>query len=243
MKIIKLSAIDSTNRFLKQLAKETTTENFTIVVADRQTEGKGQRGATWLSESDKGLTFSCLYHYPKEVLPDLFVLNCVVALSVVETLQFLSSKFFYIKWPNDIMAENKKIGGILIENRIKSETEFQSIIGIGINVNQTAFDQLPQATSLALIENRTFDKEILMLKIAELLKNNLEKVPQLGVDYFWDRYHDKLYKRGVVSAFEDAQGNRFVGKIVLVTKEGKLQVMVDPDQQAFFDIKEIKMLY
>ena len=74
-------------------------------------------------------------------------------------------------------------------------------------------------------------------------KNNLEKVPQLGVDYFWDRYHDKLYKRGVVSAFEDAQGNRFVGKIVLVTKEGKLQVMVDPDQQAFFDIKEIKMKY
>jgi BirA family biotin operon repressor/biotin-[acetyl-CoA-carboxylase] ligase len=243
MKIIKLSAIDSTNRFLKQLTQETTLENYTIVVAERQTEGKGQRGASWISESDKGLAFSCLYYPPKGVLADVFVLNCIAALSVVTALQTVSSIDFQIKWPNDILAEQKKICGILIENSIRSTTEIQSIIGIGINVNQTQFDQLPQATSLALLSNKTFDKDVLLHKITTELKHNLEKLPQVGVDYFWERYHERLFKRGMVSTFEDVQGNRFVGKIVSVTKEGKLQVILDQELQAFFDIKELKMLY
>jgi BirA family biotin operon repressor/biotin-[acetyl-CoA-carboxylase] ligase len=243
MKIIKLSAIDSTNRFLKQFAQETTLDNYTVVVAERQTAGKGQRGASWLSESDKGLTFSCLYDHSKGGLTDLFVLNCIAALSVVDALQTISSIDFQIKWPNDILAENKKIGGILIENSIQSATQIQSIIGIGINVNQTQFDALPQASSLALLENKFFDKEVLLHKIAFALESNLEKLPHVGADYFWGLYHEKLFKRGIVSTFEDVHGNRFVGKIASVTKEGKLEVMLDQDHQAFFDVKEVKLLY
>ena len=243
MKIIKLSAIDSTNRFLKQLSKETTPENYTVVVADQQTDGKGQRGASWISESGKGLTFSCLYYHPVGVLSDVYVLNCIAAWSVVTALQAMSTIDFQIKWPNDILAEQKKIGGILIENSIKSSTEILSIIGIGINVNQTQFDDLPQASSLALLEKKSFDKESLLLRIAQELEQNLEKLPQVGAGYFWTRYHEKLFKRGIVSAFEDVQGNRFVGKIISVTQEGKLQVSLENEQHAFFDVKEIKMLY
>ena len=180
MKIIKLSAIDSTNRFLKQLAKETTPENYTIVVADQQTDGKGQRGASWISESGKGLTFSCLYYHPVGVLSDVYVLNCIAAWSVVTALQAMSTIDFQIKWPNDILAEQKKIGGILIENSIKSSTEILSIIGIGINVNQTQFDDLPQASSLALLEKKSFDIESLLLRIAQELEQNLEKLPRVG---------------------------------------------------------------
>jgi BirA family biotin operon repressor/biotin-[acetyl-CoA-carboxylase] ligase len=243
MKIIKLSAIDSTNRFLKQLAKETTPENYTIVVADQQTDGKGQRGASWISESGKGLTFSCLYYHHVGVLSDVYVLNCIAAWSVVTALQSMSTIDFQIKWPNDILAEQKKIGGILIENSIKSSTEILSIIGIGINVNQTQFDDLPQASSLALLEKKSFDIESLLLCIAQELEQNLEKLTQVGAGYFWTRYHEKLFKREIVSAFEDVQGNRFVGKIISVTQEGKLQVSLENEQHAFFDVKEIKMLY
>jgi BirA family biotin operon repressor/biotin-[acetyl-CoA-carboxylase] ligase len=228
---------------LKQLAQETNPENYTIVVAERQTEGKGQRGASWISESDKGLAFSCLFNYQAGVLSDIFVLNCIAALSVVSVLQRMSSIDFYIKWPNDILAEQKKIGGILIENSIKSSTEILSIIGIGINVNQTQFDDLPQASSLALLEKKSFDNESLLLRIAKELEQNLEKLPQVGAGYFWTRYHEKLFKRGIVSAFEDVQGNRFVGKVISVTQEGKLQVFLENEQHAFFDVKEIKMLY
>lgn len=243
MKIIKLNAIDSTNRFLKELAQEATAENYTIVVANQQTDGKGQRGASWISESDKGLTFSLLYHNLQESSINLFELNCIVSLSIVEALQSISLIKFQIKWPNDILAENKKIGGVLIENSFKNQKEIVSIIGIGINVNQLHFENLPQASSLALLESKTFDKEEIMMLIAKQLQFNLENAKKIGSNFYWDRYHELLYKRGVVSAFEDANGNRFVGKIIAVTLEGKLQLELENDVQSIFDIKEIKMLF
>lgn len=243
MKIIKLNAIDSTNRFLKELAQEATAENYTIVVANQQTDGKGQRGASWISESDKGLTFSLLYHILQESTINLFALNCIVALSIVEALQSISFIKFQIKWPNDILAENKKIGGVLIENSFKNQNEIVSIIGIGINVNQLHFENLPQASSLVLLECKTFDKEEIMLLIAKQLQFNLENAQKIGVDFYWERYHELLYKRGIVSTFEDVQENRFVGKIIAVTPEGKLQLELENNVISFFDLKEIKMLY
>jgi BirA family biotin operon repressor/biotin-[acetyl-CoA-carboxylase] ligase len=243
MKIIKLNAIDSTNRFLKELAQEAIAENYTIVVANQQTDGKGQRGASWISESDKGLTFSLLYHNLQESSINLFELNCIVSLSIVEALQSISFIKFQIKWPNDILAENKKIGGVLIENSFKNQQEVVSVIGIGINVNQLHFENLPQASSLALLERKTFDKEEIMFKIANQLQFNLENAQKIGANFYWERYHELLYKRGVVSAFEDANGNRFVGKIFAVTLEGKLQLELENDVQSIFDIKEIKMLF
>jgi BirA family biotin operon repressor/biotin-[acetyl-CoA-carboxylase] ligase len=243
MKIIKLNAIDSTNRFLKELAQEATTENYTIVVANQQTDGRGQRGASWISESDKGLTFSILYHNSLESAINLFTLNCIVALSIVEALQSISLIKFQIKWPNDILAENKKIGGVLIENSFKNQKEIVSIIGIGINVNQLHFENLPQASSLALLESKTFDKEEIMIKISNQLQINLENAQKIGANLYWERYHELLYKRGVVSVFEDVNGNQFVGKISAVTHEGKLQLELENNALSFFDLKEIKMLY
>lgn len=243
MNIIKLNAIDSTNRFLKEMAQHSVTENYTIVVANHQTEGKGQRGATWISENDKGLTFSMLYQNSPNKIANLFLLNCIVALSVVDALKKLTSIEFQIKWPNDILAENKKIGGILIENSIKSQHQIVSVIGIGINVNQSKFDNLPQASSLAILKKQPFDKEEILLKIAQQLQFNLENVLEDSSDYYWEKYHKLLYKRGIVSAFEDVNGNRFVGKIIAVTPEGKLQLELENNVISFFDLKEIKMLY
>ena len=243
MKIIKLNAIDSTNRFLKELAQEATAENYTIVVANQQTDGKGQRGASWISESDKGLTFSLLYNNLQESAINLFELNCIVAFSIVEALQSISLIKFQIKWPNDILAENKKIGGVLIENSFKNQQEVVSVIGIGINVNQLHFENLPQASSLALLERKIFDKEEIMIKIAKQLKFNLENAQKIGANFYWERYHELLFKRGVVSAFEDGNGNQFVGKISAVTREGKLQLELENNVLSIFDIKEIKMLF
>ena len=171
------------------------------------------------------------------------MLNCIVALSVVEALKKLTSIEFQIKWPNDILAENKKIGGILIENSIKNQHEIVSVIGIGINVNQSQFDNLPQASSLAILKKQPFDKEKILLKIAQQLQFNLENVQEESAYYYWKRYHELLYKRGIVSTFEDVQGNRFVGKIIAVTPEGKLQLELENNVISIFDLKEIKMLY
>lgn len=243
MKLIKLNAIDSTNTFLKQLATSEVVENFTVVSSEHQTNGKGQRGSEWLIESGKNLTFSVLYAKNPNLQINLFTLNVIVALSVVEGLQKVSSKEFKIKWPNDILSENKKIAGILIENSIKSHTEVQSIIGIGINVNQENFENLPQASSLCLLEQQFFDKDLVLKNVVNQLENNLEQLNQLSETHFWEKYHNYLFKKNIVSTFEGLNGKRFVGKIIKVTSEGKLKVQLENDSEIDFDIKEVKMLY
>jgi BirA family transcriptional regulator, biotin operon repressor / biotin---[acetyl-CoA-carboxylase] ligase len=243
MRIIKLDAIDSTNHFLKALSAQEICENFTVVSTESQTEGKGQRGSGWVSEAGKNLTFSVLYSQKADGITSLFTLNIMVALSVVEALKTVSNLNFVIKWPNDILAENKKIGGILIENTFKNLGEVQSIIGIGLNVNQSQFENLPQASSLFLLENKFFDRETMLISIVNQLEFNLSQLHFLGETHFWDAYHQILFKKDVVSAFESVAGNRFVGKIQEVTQEGKLAVLLEDDSVQFFDVKEVKMLY
>ena len=243
MRIIKLDAIDSTNHFLKALSVQESCENFTVVSSESQTEGKGQRGSGWVSEVGKNLTFSVLYNQRVEGITSLFTLNVIIALSIVEALKSVSNLNFVIKWPNDILAENKKIGGILIENTFKNSGEVQSIIGIGLNVNQSQFENLPQASSLFLLENKTFNKDSILISIVNQLKYNLKQLPVLGETHFWNAYHQILFKKNVVSAFESVDGNRFVGKIQEVTQEGKLVVLLEDDSVQFFDVKEVKMLY
>lgn len=243
MKIIKLNAIDSTNTFLKQLLTHDALENFTIVTAEHQTNGKGQRGATWLIDPGKNLTFSVLYNNETSVNLSVFTLNIVVAISLVEGLQLNSNLNFAIKWPNDILAVNKKVAGILIENCIKSQHKIQSVIGIGVNVNQENFDNLPQASSLFLLENKIIDKDKLLKNIVSRLEFNLNLLKNTSEVYFWDLYHSYLFKKDIVSTFEDIEGNRFVGKILKVTKEGRLSVELENESKIDFDIKEIKMLY
>ena len=243
MKIIKLDAIDSTNLFLKTLAAQESCENFTVVSTELQKEGRGQRGAVWASEAGKNLTFSVLYNQKTDFISSLFTLNILVAISVVEALKSVSKLNFKIKWPNDILAENKKIGGILIENTIKNQNEIQSVIGIGLNVNQENFENLPQASSIYVLENKIFDKDALLISIVNQLEFNIKQLPIVGETHFWDAYHAILFKKDVVSTFESVIGKRFVGKIQRVTPEGKLEVMLEDDSVSHFDIKEIKMLY
>jgi len=243
MRIIKLNAIGSTNHFLKELSSQESCENFTVVSTEFQTDGKGQRGSGWLSEVGNNLTFSVLYNQKLKEFSSLFTLNIIIGLSIVEALQLVSDLNFFIKWPNDILAENKKIGGILIENTFKNSNDVQSIIGIGLNINQSQFENLPQASSLFLLENKFFYREAILVSIINKLEHNLNQLPILGETYFWDLYHSFLFKKEVVSTFESVDGNRFVGKIKEVTRDGKLAVLQEDDSIHFYDIKEIKMLY
>ena len=151
MRLVKLDAIDSTNDFLKDLIRQQDVENFTVISAENQTKGKGQMGAVWNSEQGKNLIMSVLIKDFLSDPKDVFNLNIVISLAVIRSLEQLNIPKLSIKWPNDIMADNKKIGGILIENSFKSDQTIASIVGIGLNVNQTHFENLPQASSLALI--------------------------------------------------------------------------------------------
>jgi BirA family biotin operon repressor/biotin-[acetyl-CoA-carboxylase] ligase len=243
MNIIKLDAIDSTNDFLKALAKKKVVENFTAVVAENQTNGKGQMGAAWSSETGKNLIMSILVKDILYNVDEIFHLNVAIALSVFQVLEEIKVPKLAIKWPNDIMSDTKKLCGILIENSIKSSSEIESIVGIGLNVNQKKFENLPKASSMAIVLKNEFDLDLILDKIIFQIKKNCSWILSKQFDQLWQEYHKHLFKINVPIAFEDAHKNRFMGIIQLVTKEGKLQVVLEDDSVKNFGVKEIQMLY
>lgn len=242
MNIIKLSAINSTNDYLKQLIATRYVENLTVVVTQNQTSGRGQMGAKWNAEPGKNLTFSILV---KDLLLEangIFNLNVAVAVSIAQALDDFAVPSICIKWPNDILAGNKKIGGILIENSFKNDGEIFSIIGIGLNVNQMNFEGLPKASSLAVTANREFDKDKVMTAIIEKLKWNVNKLLNKDSKSLWEAYHSRLYKKDVPMPF-DRDGKHFMGMIKGVTNNGNLEVLLEDETIASYGIKEVQLLY
>jgi BirA family biotin operon repressor/biotin-[acetyl-CoA-carboxylase] ligase len=242
MKLIKLDAIDSTNEFLKGLSSQQTLENFTVVTAENQTKGKGQMGSVWDSEVGKNLIMSVLI---KDFLPDtnqIFNLNIAVSMAVIQALNELWIPKLTIKWPNDIMSDHKKMGGILIENSIKSDGTIFSVIGLGLNVNQVDFKNLPQATSLAVVCKTQFDREQILSGIVERLKYNVRFWNQNSTA-LWAGYQESLFKTGVPMPFKDIKNQHFMGIIQGVSVSGKLQVLLENEAVMEYDIKEIQMLY
>lgn len=242
MKLIKLNAIDSTNEFLKGLSNQDDTQNFTVVTADNQYKGKGQMGAVWSSEIGKNLIMSVLV---KDFLPDIdavFSLNVIASLSVIRVLNKMNISDLSIKWPNDIMSASKKIGGILIENSIKGDSTITSIIGVGLNVNQLQFDDLPKASSLAIICNSTFDKDEILILIVEELERLVTQYDTNKSD-LWDEYTGELFKIGIPTAFSDENEDHFMGIIKGVSTFGKLQILLENDTIKEYNLKEVQMLY
>jgi len=242
MKVIKLDAIDSTNEFLKRLLGQQIVENFTVVTAENQTNGKGQMGAVWNSEVGKNLIMSVLI---KEFFLDtseIYNLNIAVSLAVIESLEEKKIPKLSIKWPNDIMSDTKKIGGILIENSIKSDGTIFSVVGLGLNVNQIDFQNLPKASSLALVCNAVFDKDELLFSIIKNVKKNILSWEE-DSNLMWEAYTSRLFKKGVPMPFQDKKEERFMGIIQGVSSIGKLQILLENDTVSEFDIKEIQLLY
>lgn len=242
MKLIKLDAIDSTNDFLKALASQDELDNFTVVTAENQTKGKGQMGSKWQTESGKNLIMSALvkdFLYNNE---QVFNLSIVVSLAVIETLKSFDIPNLCIKWPNDIMSYNKKIGGILIENTLKSDGRIVSVVGLGLNVNQTNFTELPHASSLAVITGNTFDKDILPALIIDKIQEKIGLWETNSAD-FWKQYFNILFKKGIPMPFKNGAGQNFMGIIQGVSSIGKIQILLEDDSVSEFDIKEVQMLY
>lgn len=243
MNIIKLDAIGSTNVYLKSLLANLNLENFTVVVADNQTAGKGQRGAVWSSEPSSNLTFSVLVKDLLIGIEEIYDLNVGVSLSVFEAIKELGIESLSIKWPNDILADNKKTGGILIENIIKSNGDIFSVVGIGINVNQEDFGNLSQAASLFTVSGKKYDREVLMNVVLKKMRYYFNALRNGHKKKVWQEYHDNLYRLAIPSAFELQSGERIMGIIQNVSQQGTLVVLLDSGKTEEYYIKEIKMLY
>ncbi len=242
MQLIKLNATDSTNNYLKQLILERTLDDFSVVVANHQTNGRGQRGSSWLSEKDKNLTFSVLKRNISIVANQQFLLNILVSLSIVKTLEEFNIPKLAIKWPNDILSDHHKISGILIENLIKNKQIEYAIIGIGLNVNQVKFEGLSKVSSLKNIMPLPVDKDELLTKIIDKLKMYFKLYSENGSEFLNSEYESYLFRKDKPSTFSSHDNNLFTGIIRGVSTSGKLCVQME-DFNKEFDLKELKLMY
>ena len=241
MNIIKLDAIDSTNSYIKMLADKTAIESYTVVVAKYQTGGRGQMGSVWVSDSGKNLLFSTLVRFDNFKIEHQFYLSMAVSLGILEAVKMDVKIPLKVKWPNDILAEKDKVAGILIENILSGSYIKQSVIGIGLNVNQKKFPKsIGNATSLRNIAGVNFDTDKLLKSIVTAIKYYIGLIEKKDFKKLKELYIASLYKYEKPTMFEDKDATVFLGKIVDISEEGKLVVEIENKTTRKFSLKEIK---
>jgi len=237
-KIIHLNNVDSTSNYTANLVKEGQIDSGTVILADNQYAGRGQRGSEWLVKPGENLTFSFFLDNVNLSVDRQFVLTQIVSLSIVDLLKKFGMSA-EIKWPNDIYCRGKKIAGVLIENQLMGRNVKNSIIGVGINLNQETFEGF-DATS-TLLETGAYKKPMDMLHSfcvsfnecwPRFINNNFAA---LKSDYLKD-----LYKFGIEARYRNAEGE-LTGVIVDVLDSGKLLVR-HGDADRAYDLKEIQFV-
>ncbi len=211
-----------------------------VIYTDDQFAGRGQNNSTWISEPYKNLTFSIIL-FPNFIeAENIFILNIIVSLSLYDTLQKYFPHHLYVKWPNDLYYNEKKLGGILIENSIRSNFIRHSIIGIGLNVNQQKF-QLNKTTSLYI----ELGKEIELSNIYKKIVLNLEyyylklKNNDLNINNLKNIYLSKLLGFKTDRLYKD-RTKLFKAKIVDISKYGELVLEDETNNIRTFQNKEVE---
>ena len=178
MQILKFDRLDSTNNHAKALIQEGKAKHGQVIYTVEQTAGRGQATKTWESESGKNLTFSLIVQ-PEHIPPNRQFLICqAVSVGIMKYLEpLVKHERIHIKWPNDIYVDMKKIAGILIEHNIQGNRILSTVIGVGLNVNQTKFSKnVPNPTSLSLVNGAQYDLETELPKLATSIVNALDSL-------------------------------------------------------------------
>lgn len=235
--IISLPECHSTNDFAAEKLQEPTLSEGTVIITDRQTRGRGQRGAEWVAAPGTNLTFSCVLRPTFLPISAQFQLNMVISLAILDVVAEITHKPVYIKWPNDIVVDDKKICGILIENQLRGSVFASSIAGIGLNVNQQQFP-FEGPTSLALLTGHTFDLDEVLGKLLHVLETHYVALRQGNAPDRATRYREALYWRNERHTFTTLAGEVFDGSVRDVDQAGRLQVETDQGIR-LFSVKEI----
>ncbi len=240
-KVVYLPSCHSTNAIAAELVRNAVFENGTVVITNEQTQGRGQRGTTWVSGSGLNLTFSIILRPVDLSVADQFIISQTVAIAVVKYLQGYG-QVASIKWPNDIYVGDKKICGTLIENSIQGTKISTSVIGIGLNINQLNFDQF-RGTSLALALNHGLNLPDEFSGLVGLLDHYFDLLFNGEHELIRTMYLDSLLGLGVLKQFR--MGTEIVyGTITGISKWGRLCFRPHNHLEIKeFDIKEIEWIW
>ena len=236
--LVQLETVDSMNSYAANLIKTTQVSEGLTVLSKSQIKGRGQRSSVWTSENEKNLTFSTIL-FPTIDVKHNFYLSIVASLAVSKALRDLDLQV-KIKWPNDILVNNKKICGILIENIISGDVIGSSVIGIGLNINQQLFDDLPDATSVFLEKGITIEPKDIFDQIYGYLDFYYNLLLESNFQLLKKHYYEQMYRKDELGDYM-SQGIQFSAYLEGVDESGRLQLKVE-NERKFYDLKEIKFI-
>lgn len=217
-------------------------EEGTVVIADNQTGGRGQRGTTWHSEPGQNLMFSLILRPRTVAIDQQFLISQVIALAIYDMLRVYTDQV-KIKWPNDIYVSGKKLSGTLIENSIQGGHISHSIAGIGININQVVFES-ERSSSLAKIIGRQVSLKEEFDRIISFLDSRYQQLLQSNKhNQIREEYLSHLY--GFQSPVLFRYNNKNVSGIVQgVAESGQILVHLNGENEVrSFGLKEIEWVW
>ena len=237
MDLISFDSLPNTNEFLMDLSKKDA-NSWTVIHAKNQTKGKGYAGNEWKVVAGENLTFSFLlktdYSFQELIYFNEWISNVIC----------LFLKQFHpksnVKWPNDIILNDKKVCGILIENH-RSNGIMNSVIGIGINVNQADSNHLPKATSIRKVTDKEYDIEEILTDLMQLFEKEFSILEQKEFNLIHATYLENIFRKDVVSQFR-LNGEVINGIIRDVNEAGNLLIEIENTTREFKH-KEIELLF
>jgi BirA family transcriptional regulator, biotin operon repressor / biotin---[acetyl-CoA-carboxylase] ligase len=237
-KIIQLDTVDSTNNYVANLVKSDKIDSGTVILADEQTNGRGQRGTVWHVEPGMNLLFSMYVVFENLEIEHQVAINHWCAVSLNRVLSKLGVEN-QIKWPNDILTKSGKLAGILIENALSGRFIKHAIIGIGVNVNQTDFEAA-NATSVKIETGKFTPISELNLMLIEELNHWYSFVKDQQYDELKNNYLEQLW--GLNKEVQFIRDNQEeTGVIVGTTPFGLLEVLTKNGKEEFV-LKQVKFI-
>lgn len=240
--LVHLDRVTSTNSVLSELLSNSKPlEEGSVILADEQTQGRGQQGSFWEASPHKNITLSLLYRPEFLTIEMQFYLSIAVSLGISDFLEEVMQQKSHIKWPNDVYFGNHKIAGILIENTLMNSHLKTSVIGIGINVNQVEFNSdAPNPCSMRSISGKEFSIPELLPMLFHQLEIHYLQLKAGKYEFLKESYFEKLY-RYEADSYYSINGKIKKGEIVDIETSGRLILLVDGIRKSF-DNKEIEFI-
>jgi len=232
-------SLSSTNTYATELLSKSNPPEGTVILTYNQTAGRGQIGSKWESAPDKNVSMSVILHPKFLVAREQFNLNAVVSLAIFDVVsQYVND--VKVKWPNDIYVGKKKIAGILIQNTLTGKNIQSSVLGIGLNVNQTEFvSDAPNPTSLKLEMGKELDLDKVVEEIVAALEKRYLQLKSGKAKDVRREYIMYLYRFGKPFTFQREDNSYFTGIITGISNLGKLVIDTETGEEEF-GLKEVR---
>ena len=239
--VIKVKSVDSTNNYAAKLLNQTKVPFGSVIMAHYQTSGRGQRNSVWNSINGDNLLISVILDLSSIPPAKIFYLSKLVALAIKSSVENITGIEVQLKWPNDILVNNKKVAGVLIENQWKDKKIASSVVGIGLNVNQIDFSGINSATSLKTISGKNYELNVVLKLLCDKLNIYFEMLINLDYQTIDEEYHKSL--KNINNWCDFIQNNNLFKAFVKgVNEQGELVLEFRNGIIKTYELKQITQL-